>query len=318
MYSRTFVFSKTDEKVNTDCLVEEIRFREEVPRIGNYEISMELTGSGTVVVYTDTGKLVYKHDMIGRETINGSFSLNVCDVIPKGMKCLYEKRSVDIKIHGEELELHRITIKQAKCPTLYAVGDAGVTKQSLAEQQDAEVSLMEWGRIFPAFVEKGVAVSDHVNAGMSMCVFQTEGHYALIQAHLKIGDYLMLQFSREEEKVPDDASNASYRDSLLRYIDETRARGAHPILVTPAEKGKQGVMLECVRADSDICRELGVRYHVPVVDIQKHSEDTAFGLAGLIVREYKSMFQRAKLDAYSRLAGALKERVDTLEWHEVS
>ena len=318
MYSRTFVFSKTEEKVNTDCLVEEIRFREEVPRTGNYEINMELTGSGTILVFTDTGKLVYKREMIGRETINGSFSLNVCDVIHKGMQCLYEKRSVDVRIHGEELELHRITIKQAKCPTLYAVGDAGVTKESLAEQQDAEKQCMEWGKIFPVFVEKGVAVSDHVNAGMSMCVFQTEGHYALIQAHLRIGDYLMLQFSREEESMPDDRSNASYRDSLLRYIDETRARGAHPILVTPAEKGKQGVALECVKADADICRELGELYHVPVINIQKHSENTAFGLAGLIVREYKSMFQRAKSDAYSRLAGVLKERVDTLEWHEVS
>lgn len=313
MYSRTFVFSKTEEKVNTDCLVEEIRFREEVPRTGNYEISVELTGSGTVLIFTDTGKLVYKREMIGRETINGSFSLNVCDVIHKGMQCLYEKRSVDVSIHGEELELHRITIRQAKCPTLYAVGDAGVKKQSLAEQQ-----CMEWGRIFQVFVEKGVAVSDHVSAGMSMCVFQTEGHYALIQAHLKIGDYLMLQFSREEERTPDDVSNASYRDSLLRYIDETRARGAHPILVTPAEKGKQGAALECVKADADICRELGGLYHVPVINIQKHSESTAFGLAGLIVREYKSMFQRAKSDAYSRLAGALKERVDMQEWHEVS
>lgn len=301
MYSKTFVFPKTDEKVNTDCLVEEIRFREEVPRTGNYEISVELTGSGAVLIFTDTGKLVYKRELIGRETIRGSFLLNVCDVIPRDMQCLYEKRSVDIRIHGEELELHSVSIKQDKCPTLYAVGD----------EED-------WGKMLPVFVEKGVAVSDHVNAGMSMCVFQTEGHYALIQAHLRIGDYLMLQFSRNEKKLPDEESDTSYRESLLRYIDETRARGAHPILVTPAEKGKQGIALECVRADAEICRELGNLWHVPVINIQKHNESTAFGLAGLIVREYKSMFQRAKADAYSRLAGVLKERVDTLEWHEVS
>lgn len=318
MYSKTFVFSETEEKVNTDCLVEEIRFREEVPRTGNYEIDMELTGSGTILVYTDTGKLVYKREMIGRDTIDGSFSLNVCDVIHKGMQCLYEKRSVDVRIHGKELELHRITLRQAKCPTLYIVGDGDATKQSVAEHQEAVEHSREWGSVFPVFVEKGVAVSDHVNAGMSMCVFQTEGHYALIQAHLRIGDYLMLQFSRETEGMPDDRTNVSYRDSLLRYIDEIRARGAHPILITPAEKGKHGTVLECVKADADICRELGEIYHVPVIDIQKHSEDTAFGMAGLIVREYKSMFQKTKSDAYSRLAGVLKERRDTLEWHEVS
>lgn len=317
MYSRTFVFSKTEKKVNTDCQIEEIRFREEVPRTGNYEINVELTGNGTILILTDTGKLVYKKELPERDTVCCSFSLNVCDVIPEGRQCLYEKRNVDIRIHGKELDLHRITIRQAKCPTLYAVGDAGVT-QVKAEQQETEEHFGEWGRVFPAFVEKGVAVSDHVNAGMSMCVFQTEGHYALIQAHLKIGDYLMLQFSRSEDKLPDEESNASYRESLLRYIDETRARGAHPILVTPAEKKKQGIALECVKSDAEICRQIGNLYHVPVINIQKHNESTAFGLAGLIVREYKSMFQRTKADAYSRLAGVLKERVDKLEWHEVS
>lgn len=314
MYSRTFVFSKAEEKVNTDCQIDEIRFREEVPRTGNYEINVELTGNGTILILTDTGKLVYKHELLERDTICGSFSLNVCDVIHEGTQCLFENRNVDIRIHGKELELHRITIRQAKCPTLYAVGDAGMT-QSLKKQPRAEEHFGEWGRVFPAFVEKGVAVSDHVNAGMSMCIFQTEGHYALIQAHLKIGDYLMLQFSRSENSLPDDETNVIYRDSLLRYIDETRARGAHPILVTPAEKGKQGIELECVKADAEICRELGKQYHVPVINIQKHNEGTAYGLAGLIVREYKNMFQRAKADAYSRLAGVLRERVDKLEWH---
>ncbi len=318
MYSKTFVFSKTEEKVNTDSQVEEICFREEVPRTGNYEISVELTASGMVLIFTDTGLLVYKRELEGKETICGSFSLNVCDVIPEGMRCLMEKRSVDIRIYGEELEVHRITVKQGRTATLYAVSDAGVTWARSQTPLLKDKKCLEWGSMLPVFVEKGIAVANHVNAGMTMSDFQTEGYYALIQAHLRIGDYLMLQFSRTEQREPDEESNIAYCKSLLCYIDETRARGAHPILVTPSERGAEGVALECVKADAQICRELGSQYHVPVIDIQKHHENTSFGLAALIVREYRKLFRGARADAYFRLAGILREREDALTWHEVS
>lgn len=294
MYSKTFVFSEKEE-VNTDCLVEEIRFREDVPRAGNYEIIVELSGSGEIYIITDTGKLIYKQELIGRQSINCSFSINICDIIPEGMSCLYEKRSIDLRIHGKELVLKRICLKQVNCPTIYVAGDAGM-------RQDSAETGMEWGRMLPAYIGKGAAVSDHVNSGMMMSTFLTEGHYALIQAHIKLGDYLMLQFSREMSRL-DDKSDAAYRDGLIRFIEEARARGAYPILMTPIEGRHRDNSLEIIRSDAEICRELGRKYHIPVVDIEEKSEEDVYQLAGLIVREYRRLFPRIKADAYSRLAG---------------
>lgn len=299
MYSKTFVFSKIgEEKVNTDCLAGEIRFREDVPRAGNYEVLAEFSASGKVMIVTDTGKLVYKRELTGRQKVCCSFSVNVCDIIPKGMTCLYEKRSVDIRIQGKELILYKICLRQVKCPTLYAAGDAG------SVQDSADASL-EWGRMLPAYVGKGAAVSDHVCAGMTMSTFMAEGHYALIQAHVKLGDYLVLQFSRETADEEE-----TYQTGLLRYIEEIRARGAHPILVTPMKRRKQQNSEERVKADAQICKELGKTYHVPVIDIEDECEEDAYKMAGLIVRKYKHLLQGAKADAYSRLAGILMEHID--------
>lgn len=309
MYSKTFVFSEKEE-VNTDCLVEEIRFKEDVPRAGNYEIIVELSGSGEIYIFTDTGKLVYKQELIGKQPVSCIFSLNICDIIPKGMSCLYEKRSIDLRIHGKELVLNRICLKQVNCPTLYVAGDAGA-------KCGPEENGLEWGRILPVYIGKGAAVSDHMNSGMTMSTFLMKGHYALIQAHVKLGDYLMLQFSRETNKM-DDESNAAYRDGLARLIEETRARGAHPILLTPIDTSRKEDSLEITRCDAEICRELGRSFRIPVVDIEGKNEKDVYRLAGLIVREYKRLFPRIKADAYSRLAGLFIERMDWLDWHEVS
>ena len=65
---------------------------------------------------------------------------------------------------------------------------------------------------------------------------------------LKPGDYVFLQFGHNDSKQDDTLRYApaygAYSDNLRRFIDEVRAKGATPVLLTPVSRRwfKDGVL----------------------------------------------------------------------------
>ena len=105
-------------------------YKADVPSTGNYAVQVELFGRGDILVFAGARRLVYKESVPEAKTINVSFVLNVCEIIPRGKTCLYENTSVNIAVLGQQIKLSRILIKQVNCPTVYIAGDSTVTDQS--------------------------------------------------------------------------------------------------------------------------------------------------------------------------------------------
>jgi lysophospholipase L1-like esterase len=112
-----------------------------------------------------------------------------------------------------------------------------------------------WGQELRNFlVGNGVAFT-YVNAaknGRSSKSFYTDGSWGGVKSQIKPGDYVVIQFAHNDEKSgglegvphapfpndpdPDAIGTAPFGDFTLyldKYVDETRAAGANPILVTP-------------------------------------------------------------------------------------
>ncbi len=102
------------------------------------------------------------------------------------------------------------------------VGDSTVTDRS------------GWGAGFRQFVNEGATVTNTAQGGRSSKSFRAEGHWDKALA-LK-GDYYVIQFGHndqpgkgpERETVP----ATTYYENMARYVDEVRAQGGQPILVT--------------------------------------------------------------------------------------
>lgn len=72
--------------------------------------------------------------------------------------------------------------------------------------------------------------------GRSKRTFIEEKRWQAILEKLKPGDYVFIEFGHNDQ--PKEKASytppADFRNNLIRFINETRAKKANPILLTPA------------------------------------------------------------------------------------
>ncbi|MCM1183278.1 MAG: GDSL-type esterase/lipase family protein [Roseburia sp.] len=317
-------------------------FKADVERQGNYEVRLTLYGRGEILVFAGARRLVYKGCMTEEGAVECSFLLNVCDIIPRGKTCMFEKRSIDIAVLGEAVRLSTVHIEQVNCPTLYIAGDSTVTDQSAEYPYAPGTSYSGWGQMLGWYLNKGIAVSNHAHSGLTVESFRSEGHYAIVQANFKQGDYLFMQFGHNDQKLMHLKAKGGYRDGLAAYIEETRQRGGYPVIVTPLArntwKADDGTYNDLLAEYADVCIALGEELQVPVVDLHgrsmafvigkgleaakpfffpkdyTHTNDYgAYKMAGFVVADYLEKTKGVRSDAYRRLAGLMRADADVWE-----
>ncbi|WP_447728956.1 rhamnogalacturonan acetylesterase [Sphingomonas koreensis] len=134
---------------------------------------------------------------------------------------------------GAVRPVRRIAIEPADVPTLYLAGDSTVTDQR------AEPAA-SWGQMLPRFLDAGIAVANHAESGETLKSFVTSLRLDKALSRMRPGDFLLIQFGHNDQKVQWPQTYAdpaiAFRAYLRAYIAEARRRGATPILVTSPER----------------------------------------------------------------------------------
>jgi lysophospholipase L1-like esterase len=155
------------------------------------------------------------------------------------------------------------SVTRAQSPSavhVVLVGDSTVTDDS------------GWGAGFAHLAAPTVQVTNMSANGRSSKSFIDEGLWA--KALAKRGDYYLIQFGHNDEpgKGPERETDpgTTYRANMIRYIDESRAIGAKPILVTSLVRrlyNQNGTIRTTQKPYVDVVRALAVEKHVPLVDL---------------------------------------------------
>ena len=175
-----------------------------------------------------------------------------------------------------------------------------------------------WGQVFQPFmcsdslsqVKKivkadSVLVLDKARGGRSTRTFFEEGRWAEVYKALQKGDVVMMQFGHNDaaENKPERYTNVNaYKEYLRLYVNQTRQRGAIPILITPVNRNypwKDG-QLSNVHGDypqavKDVAKELNVQ----LIDLTQLSIDhfTAKG-KDYVTNNYFMNLPAGKYEAY--------------------
>lgn len=146
----------------------------------------------------------------------------------------------------------------ARTPTLYLIGDSTVKNGS----GHGEDGLYGWGQVIAAYFDPDeISVQNHAIGGRSSRTFLTEGRWDRVVTELRPGDFVMMQFGHNdggpldtgraraslkgtgmESQVITNKSTErvetvyTYGHYLRRYIADTQARGAHPIVLSPVPR----------------------------------------------------------------------------------
>ena len=125
---------------------------------------------------------------------------------------------------------------QEKPIRIVLVGDSTVA--SYANPPKDRPDLTGWGQVFGECFNDRVTVSNHAQSGRSTKSFIAEG---LWQKALDArGDYVFIQFGHNDSHTKDGKPvvdpDTAFPDYLRQYIDQSRAAGAKPVLVTPVAR----------------------------------------------------------------------------------
>lgn len=178
-------------------------------------------------------------------------------------------------------------------PTVFIVGDS--TARNGAD--------LGWGDHFAQFFDTTrINVANRAMAGRSSRTFLNEGRWTAILAQLKAGDYVLLQMGHNDGGDLDGAKPRgslrgigeetkdlpqttgplagttetihTYGWYMRKYIDETKARGAHAILLTPTVRNiwkdgpeGSGRTIEKDMGYNTYVNQIAAQEHIPVADM---------------------------------------------------
>lgn len=160
-------------------------------------------------------------------------------------------------------------------PVLFLIGDS-----TMADKENPDKNPEHgWGQVLPQFFTGGIEIQNHAMNGRSSKSFRTEGRWDKIEKQLKKGDFVMIQFGHNDQKLKDSAKFTNpytqYRANLERYVKETRAKGAIPILMTSIVRrnfNENGVLVDTHKEYPLVVRMVADEMKVPFVDMQLLTE----------------------------------------------
>lgn len=155
--------------------------------------------------------------------------------------------------------------------SVYLVGDS-----TMSEKQVRDYPETGWGTPFANYFNESVSVENHARNGRSTRTFLEEGRWEPIVEQLSEGDYVFIQFGHNDEVPSKEQSTTpdQFQANLEKYVSETTAQGATPILLTSIARRKfddEGIPVDTHREYADLTREVADETGVVFFDMDKTS-----------------------------------------------
>ena len=178
--------------------------------------------------------------------------------------------------------------------TIYLAGDS-----TMAQKADDKRPETGWGeKLQQYFDAKKVVIDNRAQNGRSTKSFIDEGRWQKIVDDLKAGDYVFIEFGHNDEKSDKPAvyaaANTEYRNNLIKFVTEVRAKKAFPVLLTPVMRRKfddGGNFVDTHGEYPEAVRKVAAELKVPLIDMHRLSEKV---LKDLGEEKSRSLFLQLK------------------------
>lgn len=162
---------------------------------------------------------------------------------------------------------------QERPTTIYLIGDSTMANKEVKAYPEAG-----WGMPFAVFFKSNVKVDNRAQNGRSTKSFINEGRWHSVTDSLKEGDYVLIQFGHNDE-IPTKktaTSEAEFKSNLQKYVSDSKAKKALPILITPVARRKfdiSGKLEDTHSVYSEIVRQVASEAKVPLIDLDRKSQE---------------------------------------------
>ena len=212
-------------------------------------------------------------NIINPQKKNGMKIFNVITVLVLLMSCKPQEE----KEANEEQNSTHITI--------HTIGDSTMANKPNPDENPER----GWVQLLPQFLTDSVSVENHAVNGRSTRSFINEKRWDSVYHNLKKGDYVFIQFGHNDQKVNDPNRytnpHTAYRQNLIRFVEESREKGAVPILFTSIVRrnfNEFGTLVDSHGQYPLEVRLVAKDYSVPLIDLQNLTEqlEMSYGVEG--------------------------------------
>jgi pectinesterase len=155
-------------------------------------------------------------------------------------------------------------------PLVYLAGDSTMAIKQL------DLPERGWGMALNGYFKDPAMIQNHAVNGRSTRSFIDEGRWARIVAALQPGDFVLIQFGHNDEKVENPKVGTDVKtvfpENLRRFIKDVRAKQATPILATPTARRRfntAGQLVPTHGAYPDAIRAVAAEEKVPLLDLEQ-------------------------------------------------
>ena len=155
--------------------------------------------------------------------------------------------------------------------SIFSIGDSTMADKPTEEGNPER----GWCQALKTRVIEGVHFENHAVNGRSTKSFIDEGRWQVVVDKLQQGDWVLIQFGHNDQKnkSPERYTNpySGYRYNLKKFVDESRAKGAFPILMSSIVRrnfNEWGTLEDTHGAYPMVARLLANELGVPFVDMQ--------------------------------------------------
>ena len=243
----------------------------EPKEVGNYNVTVRLgdENSATENFVKFQGRRLASDRIVTKpgEFVDYRFTARVPGPYTTRAKDEASNRTLDILVmtKGAAPSVQKPSVEPApEAPTIYLMGDSTVTDQK-------NEPYGSWGQILPAFVKPGWSCSNFARSGLALKTADGEGRLVRVLEHLKAGDWVVIQFGHNDQKIAGEEPEAGYTDRQNSWIDQIAAKGGKVVLVTPVERRRfadDGTQQpQTLKGYADAVKAVAAKRGVPFIDL---------------------------------------------------
>lgn len=153
------------------------------------------------------------------------------------------------------------------------MGDSTMANKPVADNPERG-----WGQLFPNFFNDSIKIDNRAKNGRSTKSFIDEGRWDSVMNKVSKGDYIFIQFGHNDSKKEDPKRYAephtTYKNNLIKFVTDSRSKGAIPVLLTPIVRRKFNEKGEMVDTHGDypaVVKEVAGELHVLMIDMNESS-----------------------------------------------
>jgi lysophospholipase L1-like esterase len=159
------------------------------------------------------------------------------------------------------------SVQLASAPRIHLAGDSTMADKPT----DPPNPEHGWGQLLPKFFKDPLMIVNHAANGRSTRSFITEGRWQKLIDALQPGDWVIIQFGHNDEKIFPDA-RGEFQENLRRFVRDVRAKKANPILATPCARrsfDEAGKLLDTHGDYPNAVRAVAADTAVPLIEMNR-------------------------------------------------